>query len=298
MLARLPASVRAVAITGGEPLLRPKRLNVILEKILKSGRYSSVVTNGLWARDPKIVAQVLKNAHHSGLRGIAVSIDDYHRPELPIQSLKYIIQSVVELGMAVRLKGVGRGAARKIRYYSKALGIPLGRADRILHDLDRVGHGEKIDNDIPSQPRTSCLALLDPFVMPDGKMVACCTTQSMEFQNRLLQRGSLLERPIDKILQETSSDYRIAAIIVLGPLGIARRMGWSVDRRLSRCDLCASLFRTPDSVRQFTKRISDDREFRKEIVGRIMMVESRDMPRLMPEFEKGPSIGGVRSCKD
>ena len=80
----LPDHVRVIGFTGGEPFLHLERFFRLLEKVSDAGRVSTVITNALWSQDWSRAAGILKQAHALGLRGISISMDEYHRPPLPL----------------------------------------------------------------------------------------------------------------------------------------------------------------------------------------------------------------------
>jgi hypothetical protein len=92
------AGIRSVVIYGGEPFLRihdllPMTLNKALEKNLPV----SIGTNGFWGRTEKQAKIVLSDleeitAKHNGFVSIGISVDKYHQPKIPPESIANIIK--------------------------------------------------------------------------------------------------------------------------------------------------------------------------------------------------------------
>jgi hypothetical protein len=272
----LPERVRVIGFTGGEPFLHPGRLCWLLERVSATGRVSTVITNALWSRDWPRARDVLNAAFRLGLRGLFVSLDDYHRPAVPVSVVARLLEHARALGIFVGVQGVGRAASRKIARIKKR-GISFARAgSEGLANLERVGEAQALSRaDVPVKDKNCCLNAMDPLVTHDGKLYACCSPRVLEIHNPVLFRGVLRQKSIGSMLDLARRDYLLAAVIVLGPAGLATMLGNrpSSGRNVTRCEECLRILEDPKAVATLRHCVADDRELRKEIAGRHLLLE-------------------------
>jgi len=92
---------RSVHIGGGEPLLRPEKLGIVLEIASEVGvAVDYVETNSSWFREIESATDLLTQLRGQGLRTLLVSISPFHNEQIPFSR----VQGVIE---AARLAGVG-----------------------------------------------------------------------------------------------------------------------------------------------------------------------------------------------
>jgi len=270
----LPEHVRVIGFTGGEPFLHLDRFFRLLEKVSGAGRVSTVITNALWSQDWSRAAGILKKAHALGLRGISISMDEYHRPSLPLPAVVRLLGCARELGLAVGLQGVGKRARQAISRAMQSSDLPKDAGAEGLVNLERVGAGEALKHsDIPSRELDSCMNAMDPLVTPGGKLYSCCSARLFQISNPILLRGSVMQRSAAELLDAASRDYLLAAVVVLGPGGLARLLGIEPNQGATRCEVCLGLLEDRAVLQELLQRIQGDLNLRKEIVGRHMLLE-------------------------
>lgn len=287
VLSGMPESIRVVGFTGGEPFLHSNRLFRLLKMVLRTGRVSTVITNALWARDAERAEELLSRAYECGLRGLSVSLDDYHRPAVSVASVNRLLRSARRKGMVVSVQGVGFKARRKMSRI-EASGVLSGHDRAIGHvNLENVGTAESISGkDIPSRVNNSCISAMDPVVTPRGVFLACCSPRLLQVKNPILVRGGVDAEPVGVIIDRALRDYLLAAVVVMGPAGLLRLLGRSLPANpVTRCELCLGVLEDPGAVEQLRRRIESDLELRKEIVGRHMVLEKCYLPEVPPELQ-------------
>jgi organic radical activating enzyme len=272
----LPENVQWVVFTGGEPFLHPSRLAGLVRTVAESGRSASVVTNGAWALEWDRAEELLSEARQSGLRGMTVSVDEYHRPAVPLDTIARLLKRAQELGFIVNVAGVGKEGREKIALL-EADGLALARPqERNLFDLENVGIASSLETDrVRKLELNGCRAVMEPLISPDGSVFACCSYWLFNVRTPALLRGNVLSRPVGEILKEASSDYLLAAVAAVGPAGLLELLGRSAPRNVvSPCSLCLSLLNDAAVVTELRDRIGSDKELRKELVGWHMIYQS------------------------
>jgi MoaA/NifB/PqqE/SkfB family radical SAM enzyme len=79
----------SVHIGGGEPLLRPDKLEQVFDVAAKVGvRIDYVETNSSWYKDPHSARQTLKRLKRHGLKTLLVSISPFHNEFIPFSRVK------------------------------------------------------------------------------------------------------------------------------------------------------------------------------------------------------------------
>jgi len=276
----LPEGVRWVIFTGGEPFLHPDRLLDLARAVSESGRSASVVTNGEWALEWEQAERMLSEAWQSGLKGITVSVDEYHRPAVPLDVVSRLLKRAREIGFIINVVGVGKKGREKIAQL-EADGLALERPnENNLSDLENVGVASSLTSDrVRKLDLNGCRAAMEPLIGPDGSVYACCTYQLFNIQNSVLLRGNVLKRPVGEILEEAGRDYLLAAMAAVGPGGLLKLLGRSVPRKVvSPCSLCLSLLNDDAVVAELRDRIGSDKQLRKELVGWHMIYHATCRP--------------------
>jgi hypothetical protein len=287
VLSGMPESIRVIGFTGGEPFLHLGRLFRLFKMVSQTGRVSTVITNALWARDTRRADDLLAQAYECGLRGLSVSLDDYHRPAVSVATVNRLLRSARRMGMVVSVQGVGVEARRKIDRV-EASGVLSGHGSAVGHvNLENVGTAASIrTRDVPSRDNGTCLSAMDPVVTPQGIFLTCCSPRLLQVRNPVLVRGGVEKEPIGVIVDRALRDYLLAAVVVMGPAGLLRLLGKRLPSRpVTRCELCLGILEDSGAVLRLRRRIETDLDLRKEIVGRHMVLEKCYLPEVPPELQ-------------
>jgi len=287
LVAGLPDDIKLVCFTGGEPFLHPERLLTLLETTQAAGHSSTVVTNGLWAQEWSQAKELLEKAVELGLVGVSVSVDDYHRPELPAEVLVRLFQHACRLRLHVNVKGVGLEAQKKIETIQKEFEGKIPDFSKSEINLERVGTAAGLSQDkTRSNFYENCWWALSPLVTPDGNVFACCAPRLLNIDNPILCRANVKDEPIKDILYRASRDFLLAAIIVMGPGGLYELLEGDklAETTLSKCEVCLSILNDPRAVNKLRERFSKDKELRKEVLGKHMIYEACYRPEIDNEL--------------
>lgn len=97
--------LRSVMTFGGEPLLFSETVILIHNAAKQAGiPKRQLITNGYFAKDDKIVAQVAKNVAESGANDILVSADAFHQETIPLKTVLFFTENLLTNGAhAVRV---------------------------------------------------------------------------------------------------------------------------------------------------------------------------------------------------
>lgn len=85
--------VEIVSFTGGEALLRREFLLELIKRVTKSGKQTTLVSNGFWGVTPRIAFERLSELRDSGLTLLTLSADVFHTPYIPPIRIKNILDA-------------------------------------------------------------------------------------------------------------------------------------------------------------------------------------------------------------
>ena len=93
---------RSVHIGGGEPLLRPEKLGIVLEIARFLGiAVEYVETNSSWYKDPDSGSTMLDRLCEQGLNTLLVSISPFHNESIPFFKVNGVLEAARNAGVDV-----------------------------------------------------------------------------------------------------------------------------------------------------------------------------------------------------
>ena len=272
----LPKSLKAVSLTGGEPLDFPDRALDILRRASSANLACSIVTSGSFSRDWPKADRWLRQAVEAGLGEIAFSVDAYHRPGLGHAQRLKLISFCLDLGLGVHLKGLGRQSRVLIRKLFEDLGERDSLSFRVA-DLEPVGRALGLPGDRVGKEDRPCGNIAAPGVFPDGRVFSCCSVFEQEMAESALFLGNILDQPLGQLIDRHQRDYMVAALLFLGP---AEMRSWLTSRTRNRlpgdsgCASCIGMMRDAEAVSELQRHLASDRELRKSLHGFGMLSDS------------------------
>ena len=272
----LPDEIRTVHFTGGEPFVCKDRLLTLVEKISRSGRQAAVVTNGLWTRNWREAVEVLKRASRVGLKHISVSIDSYHSPVLSVEEVVRFLGKARDYGIDVGLKGTGRKSTflkRRIKRSGVLDGLIVNTQ---WESLESAGKAAGLPKDCRSvRPEgIRCHMISQPIIVPSGDIFACCSARMLEFRNDVLVLGNLKTKSTSRLLECHQKSFIAAGVIAFGPGGMLKAL--KIERPAvspTLCSYCVRIMNDKSILKEIRRKMEQDSRVRKEIVGRIMLLE-------------------------
>ena len=92
----------SIHIGGGEPLLRPDSLAVVLKLANDSGlAVEYVETNSSWFKDSTSAETLLAGLREQGLHTLLVSISPFHNEHIPFYKVKGVIEAAHRVGVGI-----------------------------------------------------------------------------------------------------------------------------------------------------------------------------------------------------
>lgn len=92
----------SIHIGGGEPLLQPEKLTLILETARKNRiGVEYIETNSSWYKNHNQACEILKSLMDAGVTTILTSISPFHNEYIPFKKVKGVIKACRSTGMGV-----------------------------------------------------------------------------------------------------------------------------------------------------------------------------------------------------
>ncbi|MDD5192482.1 MAG: radical SAM protein [Candidatus Nanoarchaeia archaeon] len=238
----IPAGVKDFELTGGEPFVVKPLLYEALSYIQskKFPKISVIVqTNGFWIKDEDSNYKILKELCDLGVNYIDfTSNDEFHKEQgIDINKLHMNVNILPSpLGKALdRLNDEFPGLENR---YSK-IGLHLRGAGKRVQPLGRA-KSLPIEMIHPFYP---CLANInfygqhkDVTIDPQGNVYLCCWQGPRSI-------GSVIETPLEQLVEDAENDPITKAIIDGGPQKLAKQIGMvSCISGINDCITCQKIF--------------------------------------------------------
>lgn len=176
--------VTLVGISGGEPFMEPRALQMASARLADAGKRLVLYTSGNWGRDdgtaPRWTGAVLARA-----ACVVLSTDSYHAARIPDARFVAALRAAAEAGswVAVQVLGSRAQITAAERLLARAFGsswaeraeirptelLTRGRAARLR--AVRQGAARQV---APGQSFGPCHLVQAPVVRYDGRLTACC----------------------------------------------------------------------------------------------------------------------------
>jgi hypothetical protein len=92
----------AVHIGGGEPMLRPEELGIVLDAGRRAGvSIDYVETNSSWFKDPESAETLLAGLQMKGLHTLLVSISPFHNEHIPFSKIQGVMDACRNAGVRI-----------------------------------------------------------------------------------------------------------------------------------------------------------------------------------------------------
>lgn len=247
------AGILKIVFTGGEPLLHPRELRILVHCAAGKGMESALITNAAWVSSRAEAKAYLSDLKAGGLRSLTLSTDRYHLLRVPLKKLQTALEAATEVGLQAGVKiarlshdPVAEGLYRSLRAISPRLIVqeisPLGRAAdlrsrvKLRSPMSFTGPG-------CSTP---------PFLRPDGELLTCCNLPARDLSptDTPFVLGNVETEPLPALLRKRSGDPLLHTLRSHGPGTLLTLLArsipsferWTRVPTHSRCDLCFHLF--------------------------------------------------------
>jgi hypothetical protein len=208
-----------VSFTGGEPLLKRRRLEILVQEAHDLGYIVSVMTSGYWGAKKAEARKILTRLRDRGLQFLGVSLDRFHLAYVSEDCCVHIAEvcDELEIPLAVRTivdNGDDYGAhVAEILSHTRATVnvnwmVSLGRAQKLSTASFRV-------SDRP--PRETCETVTAVDVVPGGEVYACCGPGLYMKRHNPLVLGNAQEENLGRILRRGLDNPFMKVINCRGP---------------------------------------------------------------------------------
>jgi hypothetical protein len=252
------AGIRRIVFTGGEPLLHPRDIRILIRHAAGEGIESALITNGAWASSRIRTKEYLSDLKQSGLQSVTLSTDRYHLLEVAVERLEMVLDVAGDLGIRTVVKIARLAHDPVAEGLSRSLGSDSTRV--CVQEIAPLGRGDSLRRAVRLR---SASAFSGPgcrtpsVLLPDGSLLACCNLPARDMRptDYPFVLGNAEELPLQLLLQRRFRDSVLTLLRRFGPgtlldLLERREPGFSRQHPAlyhSRCDFCFHVFcRMPD----------------------------------------------------
>ena len=250
------AGVKAVIVTGGEPMLRERAAIEVVRECRRLGLGTRIATNGFWGRTPERARRTLGALVDAGLDALTVSYDRFHAAFQGPEPVVHIARAAAELCFFVDVNVTRLADDAEI----EALVAPFADLPYVrlrFYDVQPVGAARQIEGAaFRSEVEGFCSACGIPALTDDGRLTACNGPSYFLPPGNPLAVGSLTESPLGALLARHREDPILDTIRTEGPAGLRDALlripqfaEFPFRESYSgMCDLCHHITSTPDAV--------------------------------------------------
>lgn len=240
----------SVGVTGGEPMLYPELVELILN--YNYGRHMdlSIKTNGFWGKDKK-KARIFLEKNFSKLNAISFSYDEFHEKYIDINAIKNLIDLCTEYNIHTEVVGCFMKDGKTPGKIIDEFGEHVFKTKYVYQPVINTGRAKKLPQDKfirtlnCNKEQICCLATAENMLLVNTKMEVypCC---SQVIENTLLCLGNLKEMPLNKIIDDTMYNKIFHTLFLNGftPfIELLHKKEIDFPQALScPCELCEFLF--------------------------------------------------------
>lgn len=244
-----------IALTGGEPLLRPRLVTELTCRAHQVDTRVHILT-GMFFATSRTLPPAIRNALTS-VDHVSASLDRFHEREIPRAAVFRVFDQLLERGKHVSFQVVGiegsdpylDGLVNDVRrVFNDRVPLlvsglrPEGRAKAWLSsDGAKGGTG-------PVEP-SPCTMAAWPVVCADGRVMACCNQAVVDgTAPQHLRLGHAFVDPWPMLRAKCQSEVMLRGIRVLGPTFLATEFG--LDACNGYCGTCHRLADHTDLAEQ------------------------------------------------
>ncbi len=273
-------TMRVVVISGGEPFLLGKDLDLLIARANGHGLATRIVSNGYWATSLDVARARLTALRAAGLKELNVSTGDFHAEFVPLPRVAFAARAASDLNMQVAIM-IERRAERHV-VLDDIRSHPLIR--QIVDDPNRSssilfvespwmkrgsavqGGTREVDEGAPVPQdanavvtrknlpmRAGCSSILNGIVVtPYEQFGACCGLPREEIPE--LNIGAMRSKGLERCYEEARNDFLKVWLAVEGPEHI---LAWAAEHDPSieweglyahQCDACRAVYKSPKVV--------------------------------------------------
>lgn len=296
--------VRAINLTGGEPMLRPRTVLRLVRAARRLGVATTLTTNGSWGRTAARARRGVRALRRAGLASLAVSVDRYHDEFQGPTPALLIARAAEEAGLPVRISLVVP-AGRSEEDGLAALVAPfegLHGARLRFYGLQAVGRARGLPVEtMGADVDGFCAACAAPAVTDDGRLTACNGPAYFAPEGSPLIVGSLRSEPLGVLLARHREDPILDTIRTHGPTRLRDELralpGFETfpfrKRYLGICDLCLHVTSDAKAVAALRARLDDPARAAERRAAWLVIQDGRRRGELNAGRVNGPGAARV-----
>lgn len=258
--------IRAISLTGGEPVLALKDVARLSEAAHRAGIRTTLVTGLYWASGPASRRRVI--AALPRIECWNLSWDRFHAPQVAIENVAAAVAEIRAAGGRVVMRvAVSDPETEADREVDRQIALHLAPVDVVKQPVRPVGRasapaGAGDPADITPGPALvpgwPCLST-GPLVMADGSARPCCSSMIDEPDHPFHARSA--GAGLVALHQAWSEDPLLLLLRAIGFGPVLRLLAEiDPDHPLNRgsghpCDLCAGVFGDPDLGRRIAEKV-------------------------------------------
>jgi hypothetical protein len=269
--ARIP-SMELIGFTGGECFLLGTDLDALVGHAAGNGFTTRVISNGYWAVNEPAARRRIGGLRARGLDEMMLSTGTFHQRFVPVERIVHAARAAADAGILTRIsiEACDQSAFDDALLLAELAGPIARKQVYVGHSpwtTDAGGRGqtplshERWLSDGPARPAGRCAQVLTVIaVTPDQQLVSCCGFPLEELPQ--LRIGSVADRALDDVLDETPNELLKMWLHVAGPSGIADFVaryvpGYALPPSASICQSCVALQRDETAMRVIAEHAGD-----------------------------------------
>lgn len=277
------SGVRAVIVTGGEPMLRERVALEVVRECRRLGVGTRVATNGFWGRTPERARRTLAALLDAGLNGLTVSYDRFHAAFQGPEPVVHIAWAAAALGFSIDVNVTRLADDEEI----EALVAPFADLPGVrlrFYDVQPVGAARQLPGaELRSEVEGFCSACGIPALTDDGRVTACNGPSYFLPPGNPLAIGSLEEAPLGDLLARHRDDPILDTIRTEGPGGLRDTLrtipGFESfpfrDCYNGMCELCHHVTSSPEAVAALRIALSSPERAAQRVARQRLIEEER-----------------------
>ena len=295
------AGVRAVTLTGGEPMLREDVVLRLLHECRRLGVHARMVTDGFWGKTPADAKSRLQALRKAGLGVLTVSHDRYHAAFQSHEPVLNIARAAEELLFRIDIHFV-RGAddselARLVEPFEGLKHVRLR-----FYELQPVGRARTLPGEtFRSETDGFCSTCAFPAITDDGRLLACNGPAYFTRPDNPLQVGSMKDASMQTLLERHWNDPVLDTIRNFGPSRLRDELrtipGFERfpfrEQYFGMCELCHHITNTPEAVSALRAKLAEPARVAERQAVSLLIQASRVQGPLSRQYVNSVGVGRV-----
>jgi len=247
--AQLPNLVRHCHVGGGEATIFWGEMIEVLTHAKREKFTNSIVTNGWWAKEPKVTARKVHQLLDAGVVNVELSVDAMHYEFISAQRINQLIRAASEAKIKVTLRictTKTRRADDILRHIETnlhpGLVIAVSRVTAIGRAKDSMPASDLFMEE--GLPPGSCHSMLNLTISPNGDVFPCCAGSEVCSSLKL---GNVNQASLSHIALSVRGNEFVRTLVHAGPAYFAALLSdagvsdWMKPRYGNICQLCTDI---------------------------------------------------------